>query len=245
MDYQSIQFNQGEGYADSSVAGKLASEEAQLQNQLPSTSKNNLKGSSKALNKCSPLTEQGRFFDIALTREFIIVNVHAESNDVTGSGMRQRDKQFRIIIFEIIRILDNDLKLYKETGGNVLEYVERKVYLCGDLNTQVGASEERILNKHFVDTNASNEKFSTCKWQGKNVNDPSRTIRYYDRILEFKRDGGENGEEDGKRGGNDSSNGSSDGSGRYQEWKSIDFNQSVNEGTPHFDHKAVSVKVKL
>ena len=232
-DYQSIQFNQGEGYADSSVAGKLASEEAQLQHQLPSTSKNNLKGSSKALNKRSPLTEQGRFFDIALTREFIIVNVHAESLE---GGWLQRDKQFRIIIFEIIRILDHDLKLYKK---------ERKAYLCGDLNTKVGASEERILNKHFVDTNASNEKFSSIYWKGKNVNDPDRTIRYYDRILEFKRDGVENGEEEGKRGGNDSSNGSSDGSDRYQEWRSIDFNQSVNEDTPHFDHKAVSVKVKL
>ena len=228
-DYQSIQFNQGEGYADSSVAGKLASEEAQLQHQLlpVDQTKNNLKGSSKALNKCSPLTQQGRFFDIALTREFIIVNVHAES----GSGTverDQRDKQFRIIKYEIIRILDHDLKLYK---------VERKAYLCGDLNTKVGASEERILNKHFMDTNASNEKFSSIYWKGKDVNDPSRTIRYYDRILEFKRDGGENGEEDGKRGGK--------GSDRYQEWKSIDFNQSVNEDTPHFDHKAVSVKVKL
>ena len=89
---------------------------------------------SAPLPASSPLTTQGRYFDMAIAEDFIIVNVHAES---LNAGIL-RDKQFRAIVEHIRTVTTTNIP----------------VYLCGDLNTTVGSAEEKVLLKYFTDTNS-------------------------------------------------------------------------------------------
>ena len=116
--------------------------------------------SAPLLPASSPLTTQGRYFDMAVAEDFIIVNVHAES---LNAGIR-RDKQFRAIVEHIRTVTTTNIP----------------VYLCGDLNTPVGSAEEKVLLKYFTDTNVSKSKVNTFLKTNRNY------LKYYDRILKFK-----------------------------------------------------------
>ena len=170
---------------------------------------------SAPLPASSPLTTQGRYFDMAIAEDFIIVNVHAES---LNAGIL-RDKQFRAIV-EHIRTVTTT-------------YIP--VYLCGDLNTTVGSAEEKVLFKYFTDTNAASNKVNTYLKTNRNY------LKYYDRILKFKGTANQRNQCN-KISNSNSGNSCNAGGVNAKDWTSVDLNEIGQECI--FDHKAVHVKVQ-
>ena len=175
-DYQSIPFTQGERYDSSSAAFRAAADAAARSHSQPGEDENMalLKGSSAALSPTMPLTTQGRYFDVAIASDFVVVNLHAESLQASVV----RDKQFRIIVEHLRRV--------NLEGKTTL--------LVGDLNTAVGSSEERVLRENFWDTLGSREPRNTFLLTKKRKD----KILYYDRVLVFK---GKEGKEGNGSGG--------------------------------------------
>jgi len=182
LNYRSVPFTQGENYAMSSPEFERAAYQAEIQHAKSTDKKcqvrldvdtkcnsenddasaplpKNDDASAPLLPASSPLTTQGRYFDMAVAEDFIIVNVHAES---LNAGIR-RDKQFRAIVEHIRTVTTTNIP----------------VYLCGDLNTTVGSAEEKVLLKYFIDTNQG-KKVNTYLKTNRNY------LKYYDRILKFK-----------------------------------------------------------
>ena len=241
LSYNSIPFTQGEGYASMSPAFRAAAAQAAMQHAVPAVSNVSaqpmLRGSSAPLSDVAPLTTQGRYFDVAIGKNFIIANVHAES--MKSSVMR--DKQFRVIV-EHLRAAQQQQSSIQVSSV----HSKKSTFLCGDFNTSTNNSEERVLLKYFVDTNVLKTKENTYLLAKQKYYKNNKYIKYYDRILRFdnnealymdrimeqillKEDNNANTDAQGSR-----------------EWTAVDPNVFDKHSTiPRFDHKAVHVKVEI